>query len=132
MKSLRSYFYRAQSLIGTLSPVQMNNLLEQAARDGRTRTVKALIEAGANVHADEDEPLRIAAWCGRPETVKALLEAGADVHAKQDEALSYALSGEPIGATDGKHKETRTILKEWIARHPQSPSAALPATPYCQ
>jgi ankyrin repeat protein len=118
MKSLRSYFYRAQRLIGVMNQVQMNNLLEHAAREGQTRTAEALIEAGANVHADEDEPLRIAAWCGRSETVKAILEAGADVHARHDQALQWAVDGELAGGDD-KHKQTQKILKDWITAHPQ-------------
>ena len=53
----------------------------------------ALLKAGADVHANEDEALRYAAENGYTEIVKILLKAGADVHADDDEALCLAIGG---------------------------------------
>jgi ankyrin repeat protein len=111
-----SYFYRAQAWAGVLDK---NNVLELAARGGHTRTVRALLDAGADIHTGDDEPLRIAAWWGRADTVRALLESGADVHARHDEALRWAAKE--------KHLETVKVLEDWIAQHPQGvPSAPQP------
>ena len=54
--------------------------------------VEMLLEAGANVHTSDDEPLRSAAENGDKEVVKVLLEAGADVHANDDDAFRWAVS----------------------------------------
>jgi hypothetical protein len=64
-----------------------------AAKEGRTATVKALLDAGAGVHARQDRALVLAAKEGRTATVKALLDAGADVHARQNRALLAAEGG---------------------------------------
>ena len=116
MQSLMSYFYRAQAWSGIMD---LDNVLQLAGRDGHTRTVKALLQAGANVHALDDEALRTAAWWGRTDAVKALLEGGANVHAKHDEALRWA--------EEEKHLDTVKLLREWAAHGNES--AFLPPKP---
>ena len=71
---------------GKPSPEQLDCRLLYAADNGHTETVRALLAAGANVHAKDDWALRLA---GHTETVKVLLAAGADVHAKDDFALIF-------------------------------------------
>ena len=80
MKSTMSYFYRAAAWAGV---IDKDNALQLAARGGRTHTVTALLEAGADIHAGDDEPLRIAAWWGRTDTVRAL-----DVYKRQSRCVS--------------------------------------------
>jgi ankyrin repeat protein len=105
MKSLLGCFYRAAAWAGVMD---LNNVLELASRDGHTRHVEALLAAGADIHTDDDEPLRTAAWWGRTETVKLLLEAGANVHAKDNQALRWA--------KDAGHPQTATALADWTAQ----------------
>lgn len=105
MKSLMSYFYLAQARMGIMD---LDNVLEIEARDGHTSRVKALLEAGADVHADNDEALRTAAWWGRTSTVKTLLENGADVHAKNDGALKWA--------KEMKRGDTIRVLDDWMSK----------------
>ena len=118
MKSLMSQFFRAASWAGL---IDKNNALQLAARKGHTRMVKALLDAGADIHYNEDAALRLAAWWGRTETAEALLEGGADIHAANDEALKWA--------KDGQHVGTMNLLQNWTSRrhlnechglHPQS------------
>jgi len=77
------------------------------SRYGRTEIVKLLLEYGADVHANEDEALRLASEYGRTEVVKLLLGAGADVHANEDEALQ--------GASRYGHTEIVKLLLEYGA-----------------
>ncbi|KAI8482120.1 hypothetical protein Bbelb_401100 [Branchiostoma belcheri] len=59
--------------------------LHQAARYGHHETVSALLAAGADVNArddDHDSALHWAAWGGHHETVSVLLTAGADVNVR--------------------------------------------------
>jgi ankyrin repeat protein len=113
MKSLLSYFFQAAAWAGV---IDKNNALQLAARGGHTLTVTALLKAGANLHALDDEPLRTAAWWGRTDAVRALLEGGANVHAKHDEALRWA--------EEQKHLDTVKLLREWAAHCSQSVSLA--------
>ena len=62
-----------------------NTPLHEAAVNGNTEIVKALITAGADVNATDEDgktPLYWAARNGRTETVQALITAGADVNAQ--------------------------------------------------
>ena len=64
---------------------KVNDALINASENGYTKIVKVLLEAEADIHADNDNALRWAAEKGHTETVKVLLEAGADVHALDDD-----------------------------------------------
>ncbi len=48
------------------------------------------MDAGADVHTDNDIALRLASRYGHLEAVKILLDAGANIHAKDNEALRWA------------------------------------------
>jgi len=81
-----------------------NFALIQASLAGKTDTVKALLGAGADVHAEGDQAVCYASGNGHTETVKLLLEAGANVHAYNDAAL--------FRASRGGHTETVEVLLE--------------------
>lgn len=49
-----------------------------------------LVRQGADIHANDDEPLRWASEGGHTEVVRQLLDLGADIHAKGDLALQAA------------------------------------------
>lgn len=52
--------------------------------------VHACLEAKADIHFQEDLPLRSAAFTGHFDILKLLVDKGADIHAVNDEALLYA------------------------------------------
>jgi cytohesin len=60
--------------------------LHEAARMGHTEVVKALISAGADIHALDENgktPLHEAARMGHIETVQLLIAVGADINPKK-------------------------------------------------
>ena len=65
--------------------VHANNdeALLYASSNGHLPVVEVLIKAGADVHADNDEALRLASMYGHLSVVEVLVKAGADVHAKR-------------------------------------------------
>ena len=73
-----------------MSQEEKNKVLINASKRGHTEMVKVLIDAGADVHVENDWALQWASYYGHIEVVKLLLDAGADVHAKNDLALRYA------------------------------------------
>jgi ankyrin repeat protein len=52
-----------------------------------------LLENGADIHTENDYPLRIAASGGHFKAVRFLLANGADIHANNDDALRLAVRG---------------------------------------
>jgi ankyrin repeat protein len=66
--------------------------LRRAAENGALQSVRLLLDAGADVHYDDDSALRIAAFNGHLEVVKLLIERGANVDAGEGEALREAYS----------------------------------------
>lgn len=68
----------------------LDSALQLESQTGHTETVKLLLDAGADVHADCDWALVWGSYNGHTETVKALLGAGADMHARNDCALIWA------------------------------------------
>jgi len=118
MKSLRSCFYQAVSRLPGFGAEYLNDRFITAARRGRTEDVKALLAAGADVHAQDDKALLRAAQNGQTETVTVLLKAGADVHAGNDDALRFA---QFRGYT-----ETVGVLKDWRAREGNTSAPTVP------
>jgi ankyrin repeat protein len=70
--------------------MNLNRLFIEASKLGILPVVRQLVEAGANVRADNDYALRWAAEKGHLETVKYLVSVGANVRARDDWALRYA------------------------------------------
>ena len=68
----------------------LNRRLLKASQNGDTEDVQILLEAGANVHAEDNFALLCASANGHTEIVKLLLEAGANVHAVHHQALRWA------------------------------------------
>jgi hypothetical protein len=58
------------------------------------------VKAGADVHAWNDEALRLASYYGHVAVVECLLKAGADVHAGEDQALRYASENGHVAAVE--------------------------------
>ena len=63
--------------------------LYAAVHHGHVETAKALLAAGADVHADNDRAFYFASRNGNLEMTKLLLGAGANVHAENDTALRH-------------------------------------------
>jgi ankyrin repeat protein len=112
----------------------MDSALGMAAWEGDNETVRALLDAGADVHAWADAPLWDAAMNGRAETMRVLLDAGADQDIALLEAAANGLvelvrdllgKGADIHMCDGLplmmaahngHTETVRVLKNWKRR----------------
>ena len=142
MASLISYFYRVAPRTGF---VDLDDRLLDAAGNGNARTVKALLDAGADVHAFGDEALCMAAVKGHAEVIRVLLAAGADVHAGDDDGLCVAagngysdasmvlLEGgadvnacarrRPVWLAACDDADTARLLHDWIAREENKPPA---------
>jgi len=68
---------------------QKNKLID-ACRKGHLKTVKYLVENGADIHGNNDYALKGAVGNGHLETVKYLVDNGADIHAENDCALRWS------------------------------------------
>jgi ankyrin repeat protein len=95
---------------------RLDKKLVTASREGHPESVKALLDAGANVHSVNDLALRYASMNGHTEVVKLLLDKGADVHAENNYALIWARA---YG-----HTETVKVLEAAVAAavKPQVPA----------
>ena len=95
--------------------------LHNAANCGYPETVRALIEAGADVNIKNNAghtPLHEAAFYGRLEVVKTLIELGADVNIKDNEGKT-ALNVANIDIANVL-KNADKIRAEYLKNHPQS------------
>ena len=63
----------------------------ECAIKGDTDNLARLIDAGWDLHFDQDLILRFALSCGHLETAKFLVSKGADIHAVGDEAFNSAV-----------------------------------------
>ena len=68
----------------------INDDLIAFSKLGNLPMVKALVENGADIHADDDDALQWSAYYGHLSVVKYLVENGADVNAGNGFALQYA------------------------------------------
>ena len=84
-----------QKLKTTFSPLRetienINKQFIKSSRKGYLDVVKLLIKNGANVRAQNDEPIIRASECGHLEVVKLLIENEANVRAQNDESIIRA------------------------------------------
>ena len=68
----------------------LNQKLIEAAKSGNLEVVKYLVENGADIHAEKDYALRLAAYNGHLDVVKYLVEKGVNIHADGDYSLKLA------------------------------------------
>ena len=90
--SEKGYTEQVLSLLQAGADVHANNdsALRISSEDGNTEIVQLLLQAGANVNANNDSALISASANGHTEVVRLLLQAGADVHARDGEPLTRA------------------------------------------
>ena len=79
--------------------------LRFASHNGHTDIVKLLIDNGSDIHANNDQALHLASKYGHTDTVKLLIDHGADIHAINDNALRYA--------TRNGHTDIVNLLKQY-------------------
>lgn len=82
--------------------------LIKASELGLTKLVKLLLQANADIHAQDDYALKYASHNGHTEVVKILLQAGANIHAQDDQALRYA--------SYYGHAKVVKLLKNWMKK----------------
>src|SRR3990167_8398204 len=70
--------------------IQDDYPLRSASENGKFDVVKYLVEHDADIHAEYDDALIVACQHGYIHIVKYLVENGADVHANNDDALRWA------------------------------------------
>ena len=105
---------------------ELNTALINASEVGDLATVQVLLQTmstwdfseRADVHAEDDKALRLAATNGHTEIVQTLLQAGANVSANRYEALRYASSR-------GHDKIVQILLQADPNIHPNSKSFSL-------
>ena len=85
--------------------------LHKCAREGQLNVARALIEAGADVNAKEDDgwtPLHHCAQKGHLEVVRVLIEKGADVNAKEDDGRTPL----HLSASKGHPEVARALIEK--------------------
>jgi ankyrin repeat protein len=113
---------------------KIDSALRMAAMDGDTECVKALLDAGADVHTSVDSPLWYAAGGRHTDTMRTLIDAGANQDIALLEAAANGMvelvkellrkgvnihmyNGLPLSmAEHNGHTETVRILKQWKRR----------------
>ena len=63
--------------------------IKNASAQGYTELIKVLLDKGADVNADDDAALRLAVFYGKTDAVKLLLDNGANPHARNNEVMFY-------------------------------------------
>ena len=99
--------------------------LHIAAMFGKPKTIKALVDAGANLDAeyrDDRTPLHFAAAGRSPETVSVLVDAGADIHARSKSG------GTPLhtAAEDGTTEIVKAIVNAGADIHARDEGGRTP------
>mgnify|MGYP002623484910 CR=1 FL=1 len=87
----------------------LDESLIEASRRNDLPAVKYLLSLGADIHTEDDYPLRVAAGEGHLEMVKFLVENGATVARK-------GYSTAPFLATIGGHRDVVRYLKKVTRR----------------
>lgn len=66
-----------------------NDIFLQKVKDRQLEVIKYIITLGANIHTNDDFPLKYSAFVGHLEIVKFLVEKGANIHNCNERALMY-------------------------------------------
>ena len=90
--SYLAYYVKLSEDTENLNP---NDMLSMGSKKERADLMIIALKRGANVHVNNDYPLRYASSYGHTEVVRLLLENGANVHANNDEALRVASGSYP-------------------------------------
>jgi ankyrin repeat protein len=105
--------------------LDLNQGLLKACEDGHPDLVRALIEAGADVHVPQrhidmtvEGPIRNAVEGGNPEVVKILVAAGADVHTGGDLPVRLA-------ASKGHARAVKALIEAGADFHRANPWTAI-------
>ena len=77
-------------LVSKLGEKMYNGMLCAECKNGNLERVRLLLDKGANIHSNDDEPLRNACENGNLEIVRLLLDKCGDIHALNDEPLRKA------------------------------------------
>jgi ankyrin repeat protein len=99
--SLYGQFNIVKFLIENGANVKTNNNqpIQSASTGGYLDVVRLLFENGADIHIDNDKPLQYASYNGHIELVKFLVENGSNIHAEDNIIIETAK----------KHKQTDII-----------------------
>ena len=81
---------RYLDIMDEILPLNPNKRLIYGADHGYNGIVNSALQHGADIHANHDGALRLAAGNGYTDTVKVLLDRGADIHAYDELALRWA------------------------------------------
>jgi len=79
-----------EDIMDSIEDLSPNQLLIQSSNVGFLPGVKKALEMGANVHTLDDSPLRLASENGHTNVVEILLKNHADIHANNDWPLRWA------------------------------------------
>ncbi len=118
-------FYRAAAWFGT-GP---NLTLIDAARSGDTAKVGKMLGVGADIHFNNEQPLRCAAVYRHKETTRLLLEAGADAHADNDGPIwcvEFSSLNVPVDSKEGDDYTEIIDMMKQSGPKPNSPSIRSP------
>lgn len=82
--------YKIIKLLISFGANSYDEILLSASKQGHNKIIKLVLVSGADVHVNNDAPLRYACLKNQVRSVKLLIKHGADIHAENDEALIYA------------------------------------------
>jgi len=88
-----------------MSTLSLNDQLVIAAKNGDAVAVTNALQAGANVHYNNDDALQWAARNGHQDIIQILLDAGANASAASDNAMRWA-------ARNGHENIVQTLRKQ--------------------
>ena len=88
----------------------LNDILKEVVKRGDLARVKTAVAEGANIHTDDDYPIKVASVYGHLEVVKFLMEKGAHVHSENFIAVQWA--------AEAGHLEVVKYLCERITYQP--------------
>jgi hypothetical protein len=114
---MRGYIDIVQDLIRRGADVNVNPALIFASQNGRVNVVRELLNAGANIHARDDQSLIFAAANGKLSMVKYLLDHGANIHAQNNAALSFVVTNySQFGESGTRYRNYLEVIQYLLGR----------------